>query len=594
MEDCRTTPCVGLTWCDLTLGVCKPGCSQSSQCDASEVCDAGSRACVCPASSHRCNGVCVSDFSVSTCGGSCSPCPTDPFGTATCDGKACGIQCRAGYHLCGGRCVPDSSVASCGSSCTPCPSPANGQATCDGMSCGIACNPGFHLCGDRCVSNTSTASCGTSCTPCPTDPNGTATCDGTACGVQCRAGTRLCGGACRACPAGGLSYGCDGNACVITSCGLNQRLCNGVCAGCPWNAVSVDCAGTQCVATSCGPDARLCSGACPQCPSSGVATTTCSGSQCTVETCQSGHLLCGGVCSPCPTAGVDATACAGTTCVPTSCQPGHALCGGTCAPCPTTGVAGTACAGTQCVATSCQPGFRPCSTGCCAWQIETVDAAADVGILNKLAVDTSFAPHIVYYDRTNRQAKYARKSAGSWNVSVVGTAYESRLGISTSGTTARIAYDRRATTTNCQIVFATKTSTGWSETVVESITTSSGCGAGNPVMFVDSRVHLAWSHNTALYANSGNWSTKSFTSAYITTKDLVVTSSGRPYIASSGGGLYSNQTNPWSSVYSDSDSWMDVELRNGSLYLAYKRTGTGLKYATNESGTWLNTVVDRG
>lgn len=62
-----------------------------------------------------------------------------------------GSECPPGTHGCEGRCVSNDAVASCGSACTPCPVPANGAATCDGTRCGISCGVGFTRCGQHCV-----------------------------------------------------------------------------------------------------------------------------------------------------------------------------------------------------------------------------------------------------------------------------------------------------------------------------------------------------------------------------------------------------------------------------------------------------------
>jgi hypothetical protein len=63
----------------------------------------------------------------------------------------CG-PCAAGMHLCNGNCVSNQSVDSCGSSCSPCPAPpANAASTCDGTSCGFRCDAAYEKSATGCV-----------------------------------------------------------------------------------------------------------------------------------------------------------------------------------------------------------------------------------------------------------------------------------------------------------------------------------------------------------------------------------------------------------------------------------------------------------
>jgi hypothetical protein len=76
-------------------------------------------------------------------------------GRATCDGTQCGVECNAGYHPCNGRCLADDNVNSCGKTCGACAAaPSNAVRTCRAGSCGFACNAGFNLCQrSSCVDN---------------------------------------------------------------------------------------------------------------------------------------------------------------------------------------------------------------------------------------------------------------------------------------------------------------------------------------------------------------------------------------------------------------------------------------------------------
>ncbi len=133
------------------------GVGEASNCGATEACDDGS--CDCAAGTHRCGTSCVSNTAVATCGQRCTPCPTDPHGTAVCSDGTCSITCSAGYHLCGGSCVPNDSTNSCGAACTPCTPPAHATATCDGSSCGFACVSGWVPCAGGCCEHCDTTGC---------------------------------------------------------------------------------------------------------------------------------------------------------------------------------------------------------------------------------------------------------------------------------------------------------------------------------------------------------------------------------------------------------------------------------------------------
>jgi len=63
--------------------------------------------------------------------------------------------CDAGQHSCDGQCVSNSDVNSCGASCTPCaermPPPEHAHATCNGA-CGFECDPNYVHSNGACVS----------------------------------------------------------------------------------------------------------------------------------------------------------------------------------------------------------------------------------------------------------------------------------------------------------------------------------------------------------------------------------------------------------------------------------------------------------
>lgn len=68
-----------------------------------------------------------------------------PDASTACSGLGNGMPCPDG-HCCNGACVSNRSVNSCGTSCSPCTARANTFAGCDGTACTYACYAGFGDC----------------------------------------------------------------------------------------------------------------------------------------------------------------------------------------------------------------------------------------------------------------------------------------------------------------------------------------------------------------------------------------------------------------------------------------------------------------
>jgi hypothetical protein len=66
--------------------------------------------------------------------------------TAGASGAAAGPMCAGGEHDCNGACVDDSALASCGWRCSPCDAPANASPLCSAGECDFSCNVGFFRC----------------------------------------------------------------------------------------------------------------------------------------------------------------------------------------------------------------------------------------------------------------------------------------------------------------------------------------------------------------------------------------------------------------------------------------------------------------
>ena len=206
VNDCTQEGCVGLSWCDLSTGVCTPGCARDSQCAGGQVCDLATHTCICEPGRVDCAGVCTRE-DADHCGLSCLACPSDPLGQAACTAQGvCDLTCEPGARLCGGACAM-------------CPQGEGVEATtCQEAACvASACAPGRELCDGVCAA-------------CPSGADEVG-CDGVRCvASSCPGGTKLCAGACASCPArdpnGQLS--CNAAACE-TVCQTGFHLCRGVC-----------------------------------------------------------------------------------------------------------------------------------------------------------------------------------------------------------------------------------------------------------------------------------------------------------------------------------------------------------------------------
>ncbi len=407
VEDCRETPCEGLSVCDESSGRCVFGCTSNAQCgNAGEFCDSELMQCVCDPGEHVCDGRCADDTDTRTCGARCSPCPTDPNGDAVCDGAECALECAAGFLPCdgacaacpegadtvacdGGTCVATECEAEntliCDNVCAACPTEEVASVTCDGTACvPESCEPGFHICADACVDSATVDTCGDRCDPCPTDPNGNATCSDGQCGLTCDDDTRLCDGRCARCPTDGVrTTTCDGDRCVPATCSDGRMACGGLC---------------------------------PRCPDDGVTDTACDGNECVASACEEGRLACDGVCPVCPVENVDEVACDANECSASSCVEGAMLCDGACSICPTgDSVGSVGCDGAVCVATSCAPGWLRCPDGCCQWQFVEADTAVGVnGYDITLVVSEDGVVHAAHANISLQDMRYGLLDGERW------------------------------------------------------------------------------------------------------------------------------------------------------------------------------------
>jgi len=245
---------------------CNPGtrlCTDACLADGPAACGPSCEVCAAPANAAATcvDGVCgfECDTAHQLCDDVCTRCPTGAAVIDTaCLGTECVVTiCTDDHEICGGRCAPcppggsqygcdqadrciisdcESDQKLCGGTCSTCPTgDPFGTTQCSGANCVLVCDAGYHECAGGCVPDDDVTQCGGSCTNCATDPNGSPVCAQGSCGLACDADYALCGGACAACPTGAevLATGCDGAACVATSCAAPYLPCDLGCCRAP-------------------------------------------------------------------------------------------------------------------------------------------------------------------------------------------------------------------------------------------------------------------------------------------------------------------------------------------------------------------------
>jgi hypothetical protein len=256
LGDCRTNGigCTGFTYCDEATGDCLRGCDDSVQCTGkNQTCDTNLHECVCAPGFHDCQGVCVSDRDVNTCGTSCVPCPSPSGGIPICLLGNCDFLCSGELTKCGSSCVDTETDARyCGSCRISCPEGevceggvcfdpgdcrvngvgCSGFTYCDSVTgaclpgcdsntqCAGAneicnttthdceCVTGFHPCGGVCVSDLDPSACGAACVQCLAPPNSAPRCFLGVCEFICDDGFERCDDRCcpTSCPPGEVLF----------------------------------------------------------------------------------------------------------------------------------------------------------------------------------------------------------------------------------------------------------------------------------------------------------------------------------------------------------------------------------------------------
>jgi hypothetical protein len=239
------------------------------------------------------------------------------------------------------------------------------------------------------------------------------------------------------------------------------------------------------------------------------------------------------------------------------------------------------------------------------WTLETVDAAADVGVYTCIALDSHNRPHISYFDDLWKNLKYARWTGSTWSIEPVDTVGDVGYGTSLaldSSDRPHISYTDWPTG---NLKYAQWTGSVWNIEVVDVAYPLSDTS-----IVVDSSAHAHICYRgTDSYLKHARWTGSSWT---IETVDqvanpafisLVLDSLGRPHIS------YNDETNrdlkyaiktgsPWSisTIDSDGDVGRCNSIALGSSdrpHISYwDNTNNNLKYARWTGSAWSIETVD--
>jgi hypothetical protein len=233
----------------------------------------------CDSGFHDCNGKCVDNFALETCGPTecTNACRKPVGGTVSCNGTACVPGCPTTTpQNCDGTCIVQD--APCAGKCT------GGQKYCSNS--------------NKCINPTGCCAAA----DCPAGgANTVPTCTNNVCGIACSSATyTMCGNSCS-------DLGSDANNCRACSnkCGISTPKCfSAVCVECistPDCSGSKVCSGNQCICPNndgaCGATCTPCSGSTPRCSGGTcvqcLTTTDCSGNKlCLGNQCKA-PLACG-------------------------------------------------------------------------------------------------------------------------------------------------------------------------------------------------------------------------------------------------------------------------------------------------------------
>lgn len=125
--------------------------------------------------------------------------------------------------------------------------------------------------------------------------------------------------------------------------------------------------------------------------------------------------------------------------------------------------------------------------------IEEIDAGGDVGYWPALVLDTAGRPHLTYYDNKLEKLKYAFKSSGVWQISLVDSAlmagWQSALALDAGGWPHVAYYDYL----KGDLKYAYKNAWGWHRSTIDS----TGTVGQYPALAFDPRGRLFFAYYDA-------------------------------------------------------------------------------------------------
>jgi hypothetical protein len=237
------------------------------------------------------------------------------------------------------------------------------------------------------------------------------------------------------------------------------------------------------------------------------------------------------------------------------------------------------------------------------WTAKTIQSSGDVGGESSIAIGPDNTIHIIYYDDTNGNLRYAKKTptSTSWSLQTIDSngdvGAQSSIVLDSSGQ-PHVAY---LDTTNGNLKYAKLTSSGWKISTVAS----TGLVGDWPSIDLDSnnRPHISYYDitNQAIkyvkMTSTGAWSFKTIDSTNRLHSSLALDKYDRPRI------LYEDTTGLGYAKVTSSGSWLVSKVvssganpsiaidSDGRTNFSYK--SSGLKYAHRDSaGTWHFASVD--
>lgn len=243
------------------------------------------------------------------------------------------------------------------------------------------------------------------------------------------------------------------------------------------------------------------------------------------------------------------------------------------------------------------------------WHPQQVDTVGDVGKYSSLKLDSTYRPHIAYFDQTNRDLKYARWDGTQWQIAKV-----DRMGVAgkwcslalDSGDRPHISYYHQ---TEKALKYAHWTGTAW---VRETVHSDAGEIIGQHTSIaLDSgdRPHISYYHASKQELWYARWTGSKWDTAKVDSgnvgrySSIALDGSGVPHIS-----YYNQDAEELKHAWRPGSVWNDEVVdtsgsvgRFTSIALSslsrprisyYDETNGALKYARQDASGWMIETVD--